>query len=425
MGRLRTILSSPLQPLQLLIRSSARLLTRCGIFLQSNFKSMESAQDAVSSPHISTNTPLCSVSSDPLPLPLALGGTAWSPQPTDIPPDVLSASDVTTHSVKYSPIDVQPIASGVELPSRPSNVCARCWEGVFSGRLGLLSNPIERGWDGTGNTRWTGGFEYTISEAEWNACRDSECCWGTFVQETATVNQWYSKYSPPWHFRVGRSSMSKWDKMDLFMIVVNDDPEAFSHERDYAMFTPMDDPASAWIKCRTRHPFISRPETLAKAKSAIEDCVENHEHCKSFSALAGSSLPTRLIDCSDVLRPRIVETKGWDSHVQYTALSYVWGTHGQPHRTTKANLPQYLERIDVSLMPKTVLDAIHVTRTVLGLRYLWMDSLCIVQDSPEDKHRELVKMRDVYLHAFLCRKCLTRLRRAPISELPPMTLASP
>ncbi|KAI0657874.1 heterokaryon incompatibility protein-domain-containing protein [Cubamyces menziesii] len=85
--------------------------------------------------------------------------------------------------------------------------------------------------------------------------------------------------------------------------------------------------------------------------------------------------------------------------VQYAALSYVWGGD-QPNRTTVDNLSTYLEGIDLTLIPKTIADAIRVAHA-LGIRYLWADSLCIIQDSREDKHRELRKMRDVYRHAYL------------------------
>lgn len=51
-------------------------------------------------------------------------------------------------------------------------------------------------------------------------------------------------------------------------------------------------------------------------------------------------------------------------------------------------------------MSQTFRDAIHIT-IGLGLRYLWIDSLCILQDSQEDWVAESAKMSDVYRHAFL------------------------
>lgn len=51
-------------------------------------------------------------------------------------------------------------------------------------------------------------------------------------------------------------------------------------------------------------------------------------------------------------------------------------------------------------LPGTLRDAIKVTRK-LGLRYLWIDALCIFQDSDEDKGREIERMRDVYRGSVL------------------------
>ncbi|EIW62676.1 HET-domain-containing protein, partial [Trametes versicolor FP-101664 SS1] len=83
----------------------------------------------------------------------------------------------------------------------------------------------------------------------------------------------------------------------------------------------------------------------------------------------------------------------------YLALSYVWG-EPQPHQTTTCNISTYAKRIDVSLLPQTIRDAIAVTHS-LGLQYLWTDSLCIMQDSGEDKLHELARMHLVYRYAYL------------------------
>lgn len=77
----------------------------------------------------------------------------------------------------------------------------------------------------------------------------------------------------------------------------------------------------------------------------------------------------------------------------------MWG-EAQPHKTTKSNISAYSARIDASLLPQTILDAIYVTHT-LGFQYLWADSLCIVQDSDEDKLHEIGRMHLIYRHAYL------------------------
>ncbi|KAK5995379.1 hypothetical protein PT974_03783 [Cladobotryum mycophilum] len=83
----------------------------------------------------------------------------------------------------------------------------------------------------------------------------------------------------------------------------------------------------------------------------------------------------------------------------YVALSYVWGEK-QPNCTTNTTLSSYMEHIDTKLIPKTIRDAIKVTQT-LGLRYLWVDAFCIIQDSKEDKAIEISRIRSIFRHAYV------------------------
>jgi len=64
-----------------------------------------------------------------------------------------------------------------------------------------------------------------------------------------------------------------------------------------------------------------------------------------------------------------------------------------------ANLDQHI-RGPLMALPQTFSDAVSVTK-VLGVRYLWSDSLCIVQDSEHDWHAEVSAMADIYENALL------------------------
>jgi hypothetical protein len=93
----------------------------------------------------------------------------------------------------------------------------------------------------------------------------------------------------------------------------------------------------------------------------------------------------RLICCQDqsVIRP-------------YTTLSYSWGTGANgPSRTTKDNFREHMCGISWSKLTKTVQDAIYVTHA-LDLKFLWVDSLCIIQDNPKDWENEAAKMSDIF-----------------------------
>ncbi|ORY18945.1 heterokaryon incompatibility protein-domain-containing protein [Clohesyomyces aquaticus] len=66
----------------------------------------------------------------------------------------------------------------------------------------------------------------------------------------------------------------------------------------------------------------------------------------------------------------------------------------------QANLSEYLTNVSFFSLPKTFQDAVVVTRR-LGVRFLWIDVLCIIQDSEEDKDREIARMAAVYDGSFL------------------------
>ncbi|KAI5926271.1 heterokaryon incompatibility protein-domain-containing protein [Camillea tinctor] len=88
---------------------------------------------------------------------------------------------------------------------------------------------------------------------------------------------------------------------------------------------------------------------------------------------------------------------------RYMVLSYVWGTT-PVFETTLDSLP--LLRKEGSLLhyfsqfPATIQDSITMTK-LLGMRYLWVDSLCIVQDDPEDKKVQITAMDQIYSRAYL------------------------
>ncbi|KAG4267588.1 hypothetical protein FPRO04_12743 [Fusarium proliferatum] len=113
-------------------------------------------------------------------------------------------------------------------------------------------------------------------------------------------------------------------------------------------------------------------------------------------------LPSRVLCLKDDAGHDVVklfETKG--SRGTYCALSHCWGPQGKhPLRTTKANLEEHVANIPWSSVPRTFRDAIELIRG-LGIKYLWIDSLCIIQDDDSDWNCEARKMASVYQRAAL------------------------
>jgi len=80
---------------------------------------------------------------------------------------------------------------------------------------------------------------------------------------------------------------------------------------------------------------------------------------------------------------------------RYACLSHCWGKSRSTQLTRKATLDANQHGIGIAEMPQTFQDATYVARK-LGVRLLWIDSFCIVQDDEEDWEHESVLMADVY-----------------------------
>lgn len=129
----------------------------------------------------------------------------------------------------------------------------------------------------------------------------------------------------------------------------------------------------------------------------LTECTECHEKCNQPVA---QPLPTRVIQIptdNDETQLRLVDSDGISDN--YAALSYAWGTDRHPNMTTSTNKEAYYQQINLSNLPKTLQDAV-VTTKKLGIKYLWVDSMCIVQDDEEDKMDEIRKMRHIFKNAY-------------------------
>lgn len=137
--------------------------------------------------------------------------------------------------------------------------------------------------------------------------------------------------------------------------------------------------------------------TLELARSWIEDCAKNHPGCRwAFPELGEEPvLPMRVIDVGiEPLRLVMAESR----RGKWVALSHRWG-HKELLKATKANFEELQTGIALSSLPASFQDAVAITR-YLGVRYLWIDSLCIIQDSKEDWQVQSAEMPDIYKNAY-------------------------
>ncbi|KAI3336926.1 HET-domain-containing protein [Xylariaceae sp. AK1471] len=154
------------------------------------------------------------------------------------------------------------------------------------------------------------------------------------------------------------------------------------------------------------NPTTLSDDNVTMVKHWIDNCVNSHFPC---SAPRGTAywIPSRLLKLDDAehgLKIRLIESSGHHLRVgiKFAALSHVWGNWSTlpPLRLLSSNFEQLKDGIKVSELPKNFVDAAHVCAR-LGLRYLWVDSLCIIQDSLGDWREQAVLMHLVYRHALV------------------------
>jgi hypothetical protein len=141
----------------------------------------------------------------------------------------------------------------------------------------------------------------------------------------------------------------------------------------------------------------SSKSCFATASKWIQDCLGNHAQCPKQTDVA---FPTRLIDVgpSDGTEaPCLKLTHGLRG--TYIALSHRWGT-SKTLTTTTDSLQERLTGIPMHSLPKTFQDAIRIVRG-LNMRFLWIDSLCILQDSVVDWAKESANMGNIYSNAVV------------------------
>ncbi|EKG20123.1 Heterokaryon incompatibility [Macrophomina phaseolina MS6] len=152
--------------------------------------------------------------------------------------------------------------------------------------------------------------------------------------------------------------------------------------------------------------YVQTPTTLSDsalsvAKKWYEECLEEHcNACTEASKGRHRFFPSRIVDVGELADPDVrVIVPPIPIDEPYATLSHCWG-HSQTLRLVQDNIEGFARGIPLKTLPKTFEEAVIVARR-LDLRYLWIDSLCILQDSPEDWRHESAQMRNIYLHGAL------------------------
>jgi hypothetical protein len=146
-------------------------------------------------------------------------------------------------------------------------------------------------------------------------------------------------------------------------------------------------------------PQTSSTSTLDLALEWALACHETHGCCSRLKDRRGWQ-PTRLMDIGDdcdsgwklLVRPEKTEYSS-----TYITLSYRWGSNAGPKLLT-SNITALREGRPIAELPKTFRDVVSVARK-FAIRYIWIDALCIIQDSTIDWDCEVATMGRVYANS--------------------------
>lgn len=152
-----------------------------------------------------------------------------------------------------------------------------------------------------------------------------------------------------------------------------------------------------------RAPASDSDQSFELMRNWLQDC-RSHELCCRKVPGTPKRLPTRLIQVIRIpgavkntkIQAKLCQGSDLPNDTPYATLSHCWG-RTKFLTLTKDNLDQMTRDISVAELPRVFQDAMRVTLE-LGLFYLWIDSLCIIQDCEnlEDWKLEAPRMGDVY-----------------------------
>ncbi len=156
-------------------------------------------------------------------------------------------------------------------------------------------------------------------------------------------------------------------------------------------------PVAKYVTCRPIETDAAGDKAFDFARACLSECLSTHEDCKTQEPVL---LPSRVMDIGTeqgCQRCKLHETDPHGEIGSYAALSYCWGGP-QAFFASTTSLERLKSGFLLANLPQTIKDAVEVTRK-LGLRYLWVDALCILQDCDADKAVQIERMGSIYKNA--------------------------
>ena len=199
-------------------------------------------------------------------------------------------------------------------------------------------------------------------------------------------------------------NVSPWVREEDFQVIrsmlsfnVTNRPTAHCLEKFYSKDYYCDEKSHSrddyYVVRAANQPFF---DAMMVVSTWLSTCNTHHKDC---SRRVVDFFPTRILNVGaegDTIR---LQSSFREFASPYIALTHCWGA-GNILKTTSQTLKERFLGIQSSSLSNTFQDAVRITRA-LGFNYLWIDSLCIVQDSPEDWAEVSSQMHKIYSNSYL------------------------
>ncbi|KAK0649829.1 heterokaryon incompatibility protein-domain-containing protein [Cercophora newfieldiana] len=132
----------------------------------------------------------------------------------------------------------------------------------------------------------------------------------------------------------------------------------------------------------------------------VDECSGSSEHhlCSSTA----QNFPKRLLELDFANTEKLVKLieccEGQSG--RYVAFSHCWGASGAVPKTEAKNYKKHLAGLSFEALPRSFRDVADMCWS-LGIRHLWIDSLCIIQDDEKDWQHQSTEMTAIYQNAFI------------------------
>lgn len=172
-----------------------------------------------------------------------------------------------------------------------------------------------------------------------------------------------------------------------------------------------------WLRIKPAHKTVVNEESMEWINSELSKCINREDgHRSCLPRLSNTNfVPTKLIDVrEDVLRLKNGESLDSENSsagngIKYATFSYCWGSAADGELQFKTKSTSIKERMSgflLSDLPRAVQDAVIVMRS-LSIDYLWVDSICVLQDDRADWERESAEIGRIYGSAYVTLCSLT------------------